>query len=54
MLATLIVNEFRSIIENLVEIGDVVGFKVPTILVKGLEIANKAVDLASEKASSDE
>lgn len=40
VLATLIVNEFRSIIENFVEAG----YNVPQILVKGLEVANKAID----------
>lgn len=39
-LATLIINEFRSIVENLVEAG----CNVPTILVKGLEIANKTLE----------
>lgn len=41
VLATLIINEIRSILENLVE---VYGDKVPSILVKGLEVANKAID----------
>lgn len=41
VLATLIINEFRSILENLVE---AYGDKVPAILVKGLEVANKAID----------
>lgn len=40
VLATLIINEFRSIIENFVEAG----YKVPSILTKGLEIANKKLD----------
>lgn len=40
VLASLIVNEIRSILENLVEAG----YNVPGILVKGLEIANKAID----------
>lgn len=40
VLATLIINEFRSILENLVEAG----YKVPEILIKGLEVANKAID----------
>lgn len=40
VLATLIVNEIRSILENLVEAG----YDVPTILIKGLEVANKAID----------
>lgn len=41
VLATLIINEIRSILENLVE---VYGDKVPAILVKGLEVANKSID----------
>ena len=41
VLATLIINEIRSILENLVE---VYGDKVPNVLVKGLEVANKAFD----------
>lgn len=40
VLATLITNEIRSILENLVEAG----YKVPVILIKGLEVANKAID----------
>lgn len=41
VLATLIINEIRSILENLVE---VYGDKIPKVLIKGLEVANKAVD----------
>lgn len=41
VLATLIINEIRSILENLVE---AYGDKVPNVLVKGLEVANKAID----------
>lgn len=40
VLASLIVNEIRSIIENFVEAG----YDVPAILVKGLEVADKAVN----------
>lgn len=40
VLATLIINEIRSILENLVEAG----YNVPEILIKGLEVANKAID----------
>lgn len=40
VLATLIVNEIRSILENLVEAG----YNVPKILIKGLEVANKTID----------
>lgn len=39
VLATLIINEFRSILENFVEAG----YKVPEILIKGLEIADKMI-----------
>lgn len=39
-LAALIINELRSILENFVEAG----YNVPSILVKGLEVANKAID----------
>ena len=41
VLATLIINEIRSILENLV---DAYGDKVPAILVKGLQVANKSID----------
>lgn len=40
VLITLIINELRSIVENFVEAG----YNVPNILVKGLEVANKAID----------
>lgn len=40
VLATLIINEVRSIIENFVEAG----FPIPASIVKGLEVANKAID----------
>ncbi len=40
VLATLMINEIRSILENLVEAG----YNVPYILIKGLEVANKAID----------
>lgn len=40
VLASLLVNEIRSIIENFVEAG----FNVPTILVKGLEVADKVIN----------
>ena len=38
VLASLTVNEFRSILENFVEAG----FNVPQVLIKGLEVADKA------------
>lgn len=40
VLASLIMNEFRSILENFVRAG----YKVPDILVRGLEIASKMVE----------
>lgn len=40
VLASLIINEIRSIIENFVEAG----FNVPIILIKGLEVADKAIN----------
>lgn len=40
VLATLIINELRSIVENFVEAG----YKVPVILTKGLEVANHVID----------
>ena len=40
VLASLLVNEIRSIGENFVEAG----YKVPKILTKGLEVAEKAVN----------
>lgn len=40
VLATFIINEIRSVLENLVEAG----VDVPLPLVKGLEVANKALD----------
>lgn len=43
-LASLIINEIRSILENLVEIG----VEVPEILIKGLAITEKLVSAASD------
>ena len=40
VLASLAINEIRSIIENIVEFG----YKVPQILIKGLDIANKVIN----------
>lgn len=40
VLASLIINEIRSILENFVEAG----YNVPTILIKGLEVADKVVN----------
>lgn len=45
VLASLLVNEIRSIVENFVEAG----FNVPVILVKGLEVADKAVNQENEE-----
>lgn len=44
VLASLLVNEIRSICENFVEAG----FSVPKILTKGLEVADKAINKDSE------
>ena len=40
VLASLLVNELRSILENFVEAG----FNVPNVLIKGLEVADKVVN----------
>ena len=44
VLASLLINEIRSIVENFVEAG----FDVPVVLIKGLEVADKAVNHESE------
>ena len=44
VLASLIINEYRSILENLVEAG----CDVPQVLVKGLEVASKKIDNFNE------
>lgn len=44
VLASLIVNELRSIIENFVEMG----YNVPRILTKGLEVADKAINQSQD------
>ena len=44
VLASLLVNEIRSICENLVEMG----VDVPKILIKGLEVADKAINKDGE------
>lgn len=51
VLVGLILNEVRSIIENLV---DIPGFNVPEILIKGLEVANKAIEKAEDSIIPDE
>lgn len=45
VLASLTVNEFRSILENFVEAG----FDVPNVLVEGLEVADKAFNREENK-----
>ncbi len=44
VLASLLINEIRSILENFVEAG----FNVPVILIKGLEVADKVVNKDKE------
>lgn len=45
VLASLTINELRSILENFVEAG----FDVPKVLVEGLEIADKMINKEGEK-----
>ena len=47
VLASLLVNELRSILENFVEAG----YNVPTVLVKGLEVADKVVNQEEQEKS---
>lgn len=49
VLASLLINEIRSILENFVEAG----FDVPNILVKGLEVADKVVNKEPEDSGND-
>lgn len=49
VLASLTVNELRSILENFVEAG----FDVPKVLIKGLEVANKTLNEEQEIDTSD-
>ena len=44
VLASLLINEIRSIVENFVEAG----FDVPVVIIKGLEVADKAINKESE------
>ena len=44
VLASLIINEIRSILENFVEAG----FNVPAILIKGLKVADKTINNDSD------
>lgn len=50
VLASLLINEIRSILENFVEAG----FNVPMILVKGLEVADKVVNQDNNNNSEGE
>lgn len=43
VLASLLINEIRSIVENFVEAG----FDVPVVLIKGLEVADEAINKES-------
>lgn len=48
-LACLVVNEMRSIIENLVETG----YNVPAVLIKGLAVADKMLNKEQEEPEED-
>lgn len=48
-LACLMVNESRSILENLVECG----YDVPEVLIKGLEVADEMINKESEEKEHD-
>lgn len=50
VLCALICNEFRSILENLVEAN----IPVPNILIKGLKVANKTIDALTQDAIEEE
>ena len=50
MLASLIINEIRSILENFVEAG----YNVPKILVNGLEVADKVVNKDNDTETDSE
>ncbi len=49
-LACLMVNEVRSILENLVELG----YNVPQILIKGLAVTDKIINAKSKNESEDD
>ncbi|POP34792.1 holin [Lactonifactor longoviformis] len=50
VLASLLVNEIRSICENFIEAG----YKVPMILQNGLEVADQAVNKEKENVASED
>lgn len=50
VLASLLVNEIRSICENFIEAG----YKVPMILQNGLEVADQAVNKKKENVASED
>lgn len=50
VLASLIINEIRSILENFVEAG----YNVPAILVNGLKVADKVVNADTTKKDSED
>lgn len=50
VLAMLIVNEARSILENLVELG----YKVPDVLIKGLAVTEKLIEAGIDILGSDD
>lgn len=50
VLASLLINEIRSILENFVEAG----YHVPAILIKGLEVADKMVNKEDSEVEKEE
>ena len=49
VLASLAINELRSIVENLVEAG----YNIPTVLTKGLEVADNVINKENQEQSKD-